>query len=291
MGIINFSKTKVMCPEINNILQVYRAKLRLQRYAPSSVKTYANALAKFLIAFSPHDIAKVELVQIEHFMQHLQEKQAISPHYQKQILASIGKFYQLFYERKLDLAALYPKRLAKPLPKYLTPTEVKRLLEQCTNQKHLSILQLLYGCGLRVSEVVALKIEDIDSDAMRILIRDPKGKVDRVVPLPRLLLNNLRLYYRTYRPKRFLFEGQTGGVYSVKSIQNFIKKYASNAQLTKRVFPHMLRHSYATHQLENGVNIRYVQTLLGHKSIKTTELYTHVAKISKGNILSPLDQL
>ena len=131
----------------------------------------------------------------------------------------------------------------------------------------------------------------INSDAMRILIRDPKGKKDRVVPLPRKLLHNLRLYYRAYRPKKFLFEGQTGGVYSVKSIQNFIKKYASNAQLTKRVFPHILRHSYATHQLENGVNIRYVQTLLGHKSIKTTELYTHVAEISKGNILSPLDQL
>jgi len=291
MGIINFSKTKVMCPEINNILKAYRAKLRLQRYAPSSVKTYANAIAKFLTAFSRHDLAKVDLVQIEHFMQQLQQKHAISAPYQKQILASIGKFYQLFYQRKLDLAALYPKRLAKPLPKYLTPTEVKRLLEQCTNQKHLSILQLLYGCGLRVSEVVALKIEDIDSDAMRILIRDPKGKEDRVVPLPRKLLKNLRLYYTAYRPKKFLFEGQTGGVYSVKSIQNFIKKYASNAQLTKRVFPHMLRHSYATHQLENGVNIRYVQTLLGHKSIKTTELYTHVAEISKGNILSPLDQL
>lgn len=182
MGIINFSKTKVMCPEINNILQAYRAKLRLQRYAPSSIKTYANALAKFLTAFSRHDLAKVDLVQIEHFMQHLQEKHAISPHYQKQILASIGKFYQLFYERKLDLAPLYPKGFAKHLPKYLTPTEVKRLLEHCTNQKHLSILQLLYGCGLRVSEVVALKIEDIDSDAKCILIRDPKGKEDRVVP-------------------------------------------------------------------------------------------------------------
>jgi site-specific recombinase XerD len=280
-----------MCPNTNSLLSDFEVKLHMQRYAPSTIKTYKNALSKFLIAFQHNDLTQVNLEQIQDFMHHLQTKQRISPVYQKQILASIVKFYLLYYNRKLELSMLYPKRNPKPLPKYLTVVEVKRLLQQCVNLKHRCILKILYGCGLRVSEVLALKIADIDSAAMRIHIRAAKGKKDRVVPLPQTLLQNLRQYYLAYRPEVYLFEGQHGGNYSAKSIQNFIKKYAREAKIQKSVTPHMLRHSYATHQLENGVNIRYVQALLGHNSIKTTELYTHVTKISKNNIASPLDHL
>jgi site-specific recombinase XerD len=144
---------------------------------------------------------------------------------------------------------------------------------------------------LRVSEVIALKIIDIDSSAMRLMVRAAKGKKDRALPLPKTLLHNLRQYYLAYRPKEYLFEGQRGGKYTAKSIQNFIKKYAREANIKKSVTPHILRHSYATHQLENGINIRYVQELLGHNSVKTTELYTHLSKISKNKITSPLDKL
>ena len=280
-----------MCPNTNNLLAGFVIKLRLQRYAPSSIKTYKNALAKFLIAFQQYDLEQISVQQIQNFMHNLQVKHHISAVYQKQILASITKFYLLYYNRKLNLSALYPKRNSKPLPKYLSALEVKRLLKQCTNLKHSCILKILYGCGLRVSEVIALKIEDIDSAAMRLMVRAAKGNKDRVLPLPQTLLQNLRQYYLAYRPKDYLFEGQYGGKYTAKSIQNFIKKYAQKARLQKSVTPHMLRHSYATHQLENGINIRYVQELLGHSSIKTTERYTHVTKISKNNITSPLDQL
>ncbi len=288
---IDLPKANVMCPNINNLLSDFVIKLRLQRYAPSSIKTYKNALAKFLIAFQQYDLEQITVQQIQNFMHNLQVKHHISTIYQKQILASITKFYLLYYNRKLNLSALYPKRNPKPLPKYLSALEVKRLLKQCTNLKHTCILKILYGCGLRVSEVIALKIADIDSSAMRVMVRAAKGKKDRVLPLPQTLLQNLRQYYLAYRPKDYLFEGQYGGKYTAKSIQNFIKKYARGANLQKSVTPHMLRHSYATHQLENGINIRYVQELLGHNSIKTTELYTHVTKISKNNITSPLDQL
>jgi site-specific recombinase XerD len=280
-----------MCPNTNSLLSDFEIKLRLQRYATSTIKTYKNALAKFFNAFEHKDLAQVNLEQIQDFLHCLQTKDRISPVYQKQILASIVKFYLLYYDRKLELSMLYPKRKPKLLPKYLTVVEVKRLLQQCTNLKHRCILKILYGCGLRVSEVIALKIADIDSAAMRIHIRAAKGKKDRVVPLPQTLLHNLRQYYLVYCPKDYLFEGQNGGNYSAKSIQSFIKKYAREAKIQKSVTPHMLRHSYATHQLENGVNIRYVQALLGHNSIKTTELYTHLIKISKNNIASPLDQL
>lgn len=280
-----------MCPNTNSLLSDFEIKLRLQRYATSTIKTYKNALAKFFNAFEHKDLAQVNLEQIQDFLHCLQTKDRISPVYQKQILASIVKFYLLYYDRKLELSMLYPNRKPKPLPKYLTAVEVKRLLQQCTNLKHSCILKILYGCGLRVSEVIALKIADIDSTAMRIHIRAAKGKKDRVVPLPQTLLQHLRQYYVSFQPKRYLFEGQYSGKYTPKSIQSFIKKYAQKANIQKTVTPHMLRHSYATHQLENGVHIRYVQELLGHNSIKTTELYTHITKVTKEKISSPLDML
>jgi len=280
-----------MCPNSKNILAEFDVKLRLQRYAPASRKTYKNALAKFLSHFIHQDLALLSVPKITSFLSSLQQKENISPSYQRQILAAITKFYKLHYNRPLDLSALYPKRKAKPLPKYLTTDEVKRLLEKCNNLKHLCILKILYGCGLRVSEVVALKIEDIDSSAMRLLVRNAKGNKDRVVPLPKSLLGDLRSYYRAFRPKDHLFGGQNGGQYSIKSIQQLTKKYAREAQIIKEVTPHKLRHSYATHQLENGINIRYLQELMGHNSIKTTEVYTHISKIAKGRLANPLDQL
>ena len=126
---------------------------------------------------------------------------------------------------------------------------------------------------------------------MRILVRNAKGKKDRVVPLPKSLLVDLRAYYKAFSPKKYLFEGQNGGQYSVKSIQQLTKKYAREALIMKEVTPHKLRHSYATHQLENGVNIRHIQELLGHNSINKTEIYTHISQLSKANIANPLDQL
>lgn len=280
-----------MRPNATTILNDFEEKLRLQRYAPSSIKAYKNGLAQFLKAFALKEIQALEMHQIQSFLLALQQQKRLSASYQKQILASISKFYAFYYSKQLDLSFLYPQRKPKPLPKYLTILEVKRLLKQCKNQKHRCILEVLYGCGLRVSEVIALKIKDVDSTAMRILVRAAKGKKDRAVPLPQRLLISLRLYYQIYRPITFLFEGQNGGTYSVKSIQNFCKKYARAAGLKKRVSPHVLRHSYATHQLENGVHIRYVQSLLGHQSIKTTERYIHIADVANGTIPNPLDQL
>ncbi|MGC6422801.1 MAG: site-specific tyrosine recombinase/integron integrase [Flavobacteriaceae bacterium] len=280
-----------MCPNIQNILAEFDAKLRLQRYAPASIKTYKNALAKFLLHFMHQDLELLSVPKITRYLSSLQQKENMSPPYQRQILAAITKFYQLHYNRQLDLSVLYPKRKAKTLPKYLTPEEVRRLLGTCKNLKHLCVLKILYGCGLLVSEVITLKIVDIDSSAMRILVRNAKGKKDRVVPLPKSLLVDLRAYYKAFRPKNYLFEGQNGGQYSVKSIQQLTKKYAREALIMKEVTPHKLRHSYATHQLENGVNIRHIQELQGHNSIKTTEIYTHICQVSNANIANPLDQL
>lgn len=280
-----------MRPKIQSLLTEFSTKLHLQRYAPASIKTYKNALTKFLVAFQHENLEQLSVPQIAHFLSTLQKSQQLSPAYQRQILASVTKFYHLFFNRRLELSARYPKRRKLTLPKYLTPPEIRRLFSTCHNLKHLCVLQFLYGCGLRVSEVVALRTADIDAAAMRIMVRNTKGQKDRVVPLPKSLLENLRHYFKTYQPNTYLFEGQKKAQYSVKSIQEATKKYALEAQIKKKVTPHMLRHSYATHQLEKGVHLRYIQELLGHNSIKTTEIYTHISKVLKENIANPLDQL
>ena len=165
------------------------------------------------------------------------------------------------------------------------------MIATTTNQKHVCVIKILYGCGLRLSELLHLKLHDIDSERMLIHIRSAKGNKDRVVMLSPGLLEDLRSYFKVYHPKVYLFEGQGGGMYSAKSVQNVVKMAATRASIQKQVTPHILRHSFATHLIENGTGIRYIQKLLGHSSIKTTEIYTHVTDAAKLKIKSPLDLL
>jgi integrase/recombinase XerD len=195
------------------------------------------------------------------------------------------------FNRQLNLKHLYPHSKNKSLPVYLTVREVRRLMENVTNLKHTCIVQLLYGCGLRLNELIHLKLTDIDTKNRIILIRNANGGKDREVMLSPLLLETLQRYYKMYQPNEYLFEGQGGGLYSEKSVQMIVKKAASKAGITKKVTPHTLRHSFATHLLENGTDIRYIQELLGHKSVNTTEIYTHITDIAKLKIKSPLDLL
>ena len=269
----------------------FKAQLELQRYAYRTIKCYGNCLAKFLRAFERYDLARVTEKNIENYLIHLIKTEEISPSYQRQLLGSIGKFYELTYGRKLNLAPLYPKRKRQQLPRCLTRDEVRRMLAGVANQKHRCILQLLYGAGLRVSEVLALKVTDIDSESMLIHVRNSKGNKDRVVMLSEKLLHDLREYFKKYRPKDFLFEGQNMSGYSAKSIQNIVKAAAQRAGINRRVTPHMLRHSFATHLIEAGTDIRHVQDLLGHQSLKTTEIYTHITDASRRKLRSPLDSL
>lgn len=280
-----------MFPNPHNTLEDFVIKLREQRYAPSSIKTYKNALSKFFVAFNSHDLKHLSIRQIQNFISKLHYKDGISPTYQRQIISAINMYYGFYFNRKLDMTFLCPRRTLKRLPKHLSVAEVNALIKVCENLKHMCIMKLLYGCGLRVSEVITLKISDIDSGNMRILIRNAKGKKDRTVALPKSLLFSLEEYYKLYQPKTVVFEGQKAQHYSPKSIQVFVKKYAQKAEIQKKVTPHMLRHSYATHQLENGVSIQYIQAALGHKNITTTELYNHVANSSNKIKINPLDHL
>jgi site-specific recombinase XerD len=182
-------------------------------------------------------------------------------------------------------------KLPQTLPKMLNKREIAKMFSAIENPKHLLMLQLCYGMGLRVSEIVNIKIEDIDSETMRVHIVGAKGKKDRYTPLPQSILENLRNYYIKYKPKIWLFEGMHGAQYAIRSVQAVFKNAINKANIKKIIGIHGLRHSYATHLIETGADIRVLQDLLGHNSIKTTQIYTHVTDVSLSKVRSPLDDI
>ncbi|WP_373722503.1 site-specific tyrosine recombinase/integron integrase [Bacteroides heparinolyticus] len=277
--------------QIETLLADYERKLTLQRYSKSSILNYKSAVKAFLQVASRKFSSPDELgaTEIEKYVFWKINKHAVGHSYQRMIVASIDKFYEMVVGIKLNLKHLYPSRKTHALPKYLGPGEVKRMIDSTANQKHKCIIKLLYGCGLRLSELLNLRITDIDSGSMVVHIRNSKGNKDRVVMLSNQLLEELRAYFLKYKPQEYLIEGQGGGLYSEKSVQNVVKYAAVKAGIKKQVTPHTLRHSFATHLLENGTDIRYIQQLLGHSSVKTTEIYTHITDIAKSKIKSPLD--
>lgn len=159
------------------------------------------------------------------------------------------------------------------------------------NLKHKALLTTLYSAGLRMGELLNLRLTDIDSDHMRIWVREGKGAKDRLTVLSGHLLDLLRLYYRQYRPKTYLFEGPDGRPYSATSVRKVLRRATESAGIKKSIRPHTLRHSFATHLLEQGTNLRYIQSLLGHSSAKTTEIYTHVSSKKREEVRSPLDKI
>lgn len=279
--------------EIEKLIADFGRKLAIQRYSTSSILNYVSAVKSFLQVAGKRFNHPVELgeIEIEKYVHWKIEKHHISSSYQRMIVASIEKFYSSTVGKELKIKHLYPSRKQKTLPNYLTAKEIKCMIDTVENLKHKCIVKLLYACGLRLSELLNLKISDIDSDSMLIMIRQGKGNKDRAVMLSPVLLEELRKYFKEYKPAVYLIEGQGGGVYSAKSVQTIVKNAAIKAGIKKQVTPHTLRHSFATHLLENGTDIRYIQELLGHQSVKTTEIYTHITDISKSKIKSPLDLL
>lgn len=279
--------------DIQNYLQCYTERLKIQRYSDSSIKNYYSNLNQFLCLASRKfsSAEEISVFDIEKYIFWKIKKDNISASHQRIILASISKFYDLVLGKSMNLKHLYPKRNEHKLPNYLTISEVKKLIEVTDNLKHKSIIMLLYSGGLRLSEVINLKITDIDSKAMTINIRQAKGKKDRQVMLSENFLIILRQYYAKYQPSCYLFEGQNNVQYSGRSIQQVVQQSALKMGLTKTISPHILRHSFATHLLESGTDIRYIQELLGHNNIKTTEIYTHITDVAKNKIKSPLDRM
>ena len=182
-------------------------------------------------------------------------------------------------------------RREKTLPEVLSEEEVMRLLDAVNNLKHKCILMTIYSAGLRLSEVVGLRLQDIDSKRMKIFVKGAKGKKDRYTVLSRNLLHYLRAYYKKDKPKKWLFEGIMGGQYSMTTVRTIMHEAVDRAGIRKHATVHTLRHSFATHMLENGTDLRYIQSLLGHNSSKTTEIYTHITTKGLDRLVSPLDKI
>lgn len=266
--------------------------LKSKRYSENTVKTYTEALKSFLVFFeikSPLEITNddVVLYNNDYIL-----KNKLSASYQNQIVNAIKLYFRTIQNKTLDIDQVHRPKNAKTLPNVLSKDEVKLILDAHHNLKHRMMLSLIYSCGLRCGELLALKPINIDSKRNIVLIKNAKGKKDRIVPLSLKILEMLREYYKLYKPQLFLFEGQVKGqAYDSRSLQQVLKQAVVKAGIKKAVTLHWLRHSYATHLLESGTDLRYIQELLGHSSSKTTEIYTHVSTKSLQQIKSPFDDL
>ncbi len=266
--------------------------LKSKRYSDSTIKTYTEALKSFLKFNDTKPIEEITNNDVIKYNNEFILKHHLSASYQNQVVNSIKLFFRTVEQRSINIELIHRPRKEHLLPNVLSKEEVKDVLHALTNIKHRTMLSLIYSCGLRRSELLNLRSEHIDSKRNLIIIKQSKGKKDRIVPLSEKTLKMLRDYYTIYKPSTWLFEGQIANEqYDERSLSNVLKQAVAKTKITKPVTLHWLRHSYATHLLEAGTDLRYIQEILGHKSSKTTEIYTHVSTKSLQNIKSPFDDM
>ncbi len=284
------TETKIVT-EIHEPINQFSQWLKSRRYSPNTHKTYTEALKSFLSFFSNKPIAEITNQDVIVYNNDYILKNKLSASYQNQIINAIKLYFGTLQKKQLDINELERPIREQKLPNVLSKEEIKLILNAPTNIKHKAMLSLIYSCGLRRSELLALKPADIDSKRGIILVKQAKGKKDRIVPLSLKVLELLREYYVVFKPSSWLFEGIAGGPYDERSLSNVLKHALVKAKIKKPVSLHWLRHSYATHLLESGTDLRHIQEILGHNSSRTTELYTHVSTKSIRNVKSPFDDL
>ncbi|MCK5466974.1 MAG: site-specific integrase [Cyclobacteriaceae bacterium] len=287
-GDISWAEKRTLAKDYKRCPKEYLQKLELKKYSNSTIKTYVAAFEKFMNHYNDYDINEMNENHIRDYLSTLVKKRLSNASINQAVNAI--KFY---YEMVLDMPNRFYE-IERPikehkLPRVISIEEVLSIIENTNKVKHRCIVSLLYSAGLRRSELINLKITDIDSKRMLINVEKAKGNKDRITLLSFRLLDDLRIYYKMWRPKKYLFEGPVGEKYSSTSIAKIIKKAAAKAGIVKTVTPHILRHSFATHLLESGTDLRNIQALLGHNSLKTTEIYTHVAANSFNKIKNLLD--
>ena len=269
----------------------YKRKLRELRYSPRTIKTYTGMFEEFINYYQKEDIQMIDEKMIIAFIQYLVIDRKVSTSYQNQSINAIKFYYEQLLGGKRKFYFLERPRKEKKLPTVLNESEITNAINTVSNIKHKAIIMVTYSGGLRISETINLKIKDIDSKRMQIFVRNAKGGKDRYTLLSKKVLPVLRKYIMEYKPKEWLFEGVKGRQYSESSIGVIVKKAFKDAGIIKKASTHTLRHCFATHLLENGTDIRYIQALLGHESSKTTEIYTHITTKGFDQIVNPLDKL
>jgi len=271
-------------------LQVFEDYLLGQRKSPSTIHTYSNFMKLFLQYYAKRDLSSIDLRAIEIFLEQVMAKRGYSLSSHRQCISALKHFSELNLGMKYDPANLYMPKKDKKLPVVLSSTEVVLILRATKNLKHRAIIGVLYSSGLRIGELLNLKLGDVDLERNSIYVKQGKGRKDRNCSLGQRIRPILLNYAQTYQPKVYLFEGEEEGKpYSASSIRQFLKRSCAIAKIQKHVTPHTLRHTYATHLLENGVDVRYIQELLGHSRPETTMIYTHVTERKINEITNPLD--
>ncbi len=277
-------------PGIEKDIAEFEEYMKQKRYSLSTIKSYLSSVRQFFQYFGGPQI-KVTNGDISEYISHLIEK-GYSSSFQNQIVSGIKLFFSRIHNQEIISGLIERPRREHKLPNVLSKAEIKRILAAPRNLKHRSMLSLIYACGLRRSELLNLKPGDIDSNRNLVIIRQAKGNKDRVVPLPGKILSSLREYYLAYRPSIWLFEGHSkNSKYSATSLAKVLKNAVAKAGINKDISLHWFRHSYATHLLEQGTDLRIIQELLGHKSSRTTEIYTHVSTQSLQQIKSPIEDI
>ncbi len=273
-------------------LKEFKKWMEHRRYSVSTINTYHSMICRFGGFIKPRNMNECDADDIIRYVNEYIIPAGLSYAFQNQTVNSVRLFFSVINSESLDIESLCRPRTEHRLPNVLSKGEIRDILEVCVNIKHRAVLSLIYACGLRRSEVLNLMLTDINSKRKIILIRQSKNKKDRIVPISEKMIHLLRAYARATKPEKYLFEGsKKGEQYSATSLEKALKKACKKAGIEKKVTLHWLRHSYATHLLESGTDLRFIQELLGHSRSSTTEIYTHVSLNSIQNIKSPFDTL
>ncbi len=283
--------TREQLTDIPQWMNDYVRQLRIRNYSPATEKSYISIVLAFYYYHNGRQTERITQTEIEQYLEYLATEKKISASALNVTLNAIKFLFEQVWRKPRTVYAI--KRAMKPqqLPAVFGESDVKKILNVLENLKHKTILCLAYAAGLRVSEITNIKIADVDSSRMVITIRQGKGRKDRQVMLSEKLLTLLREYFKEYKPKLWLFEGQYGEQYTTRSIQILLHMAKEKAGVNKKGSIHALRHSFATHLMEGGTDIMAIKELLGHNSIRTTMRYTHVSKKHIAKIQSPLDKL
>ena len=266
--------------------------LHSKRYSESTIRVYADAVRSFFKFNLDIKLDEITENDVINYNNEYILKNQLSASYQNQVVNALKLFFVTVEKRVIDPTLIHRPRREKKLPNILSKIEVKRILESPLSFKQRAMLSMIYSCGFRRQEVLNLKKTDIDSDRLLVIVRQGKGKKDRIVPLSPKILSMLREYYIIYRPVTWLFEGQKAGdQYDAGSLRSAFQQALKRSGIAKPATLHWLRHSYANHLLETGTDLRFIQELLGHTSSRTTEIYTHVSLSGIRKIKSPFDDL
>lgn len=263
--------------------------LKGKRMSVSTIKTYSGFIGDFLHYLNYKPTAEITNRDVELFCEDVLAAWEYSVNSQRQFISAVKHFIKLYPESQIREVQLARPRKSQTIPVVLSQAEVIQLLRVTRNLKHRAALGMLYSAGLRVGELINLRLADIDIHRRQIFVRQSKGRKDRMVILAERMVPLLVNYMNSFQPMEYFLEGQAGGKYSAVSIRAVLKRSCSRAGIRKRVTPHTLRHSFATHLMESGVDTRYVQELLGHSRPETTMIYTHIARKDLLQIRSPLD--